>query len=221
MDEIDALRTLGRDVPPPEPATKRAARAALLAHAEAACQPPAVAGRRRSGPQASSRPRRSRRPGPRRRRGQRPTPDRAEARSSGGRCPQPRRRHRRRPAGCVAGRLSTHDVRGSVSQRRRWRARPPERRLGARAGHPRDLDQVRRFWANRRVAGRTDLVRSSRPGGVAGAGLTRSARRHPSPTRASVRRRRASTHGSRSPGPAASTTRTSMPSQPTSGHFAT
>ena len=36
MDEIDALRTLGRDVPPPEPAAKRAARTALVAHAEAA-----------------------------------------------------------------------------------------------------------------------------------------------------------------------------------------
>lgn len=40
MDEIDALRTLGRDVPPPEPATKRAARATLLAHAEAAANRP-------------------------------------------------------------------------------------------------------------------------------------------------------------------------------------
>lgn len=36
MDEIDALRTLGRDVPPPEPAAKRAARTALVARAEAA-----------------------------------------------------------------------------------------------------------------------------------------------------------------------------------------
>lgn len=35
MDEMDALRTLGGDVPPPEPAAKRAARAALVAHAEA------------------------------------------------------------------------------------------------------------------------------------------------------------------------------------------
>jgi hypothetical protein len=40
MDEIDALRTLARDVPPPEPATKRAARAALLARAEAAANRP-------------------------------------------------------------------------------------------------------------------------------------------------------------------------------------
>jgi hypothetical protein len=36
MDEIDALRGLGRDVPAPEPAAKQTARAALLAHAEAA-----------------------------------------------------------------------------------------------------------------------------------------------------------------------------------------
>ena len=35
MDEIDALRTLGHDVPPPEQAAKRAAREALVAHAEA------------------------------------------------------------------------------------------------------------------------------------------------------------------------------------------
>jgi hypothetical protein len=35
MDEIDALRTLGHDVPPPEPTAKRAARAALVAHVEA------------------------------------------------------------------------------------------------------------------------------------------------------------------------------------------
>ena len=35
MDEIEALRTLGRDVPPSEPAAKRAARTTLLAHAEA------------------------------------------------------------------------------------------------------------------------------------------------------------------------------------------
>ena len=33
MDEIDLLRTLGRDVLAPDPTTKRAARAALLAHA--------------------------------------------------------------------------------------------------------------------------------------------------------------------------------------------
>lgn len=35
MDEIEAVRTLGRDVPPPEPAAKRAARTAIVAHAEA------------------------------------------------------------------------------------------------------------------------------------------------------------------------------------------
>ena len=40
MDEIEALRTLGRDVPPAEPAAKRAARAALLAHLEAAATRP-------------------------------------------------------------------------------------------------------------------------------------------------------------------------------------
>jgi hypothetical protein len=40
MDEIDALRTLGRDVPAPQPAAKRAARAALVAHAEAAAARP-------------------------------------------------------------------------------------------------------------------------------------------------------------------------------------
>ncbi len=34
MDEIDAVRTLGRDVPAPEPAIRLAARAALLAHVE-------------------------------------------------------------------------------------------------------------------------------------------------------------------------------------------
>jgi hypothetical protein len=32
MDEIDVLRTLGRDVPPPDPLAKRAARALLVAH---------------------------------------------------------------------------------------------------------------------------------------------------------------------------------------------
>ena len=36
MDEIDALRTLGSDVPAPEPRAKRAARATLLVHAQAA-----------------------------------------------------------------------------------------------------------------------------------------------------------------------------------------
>jgi hypothetical protein len=36
MDEIDALRTLGRDVPAPTSLTKRLARAALLAHIDAA-----------------------------------------------------------------------------------------------------------------------------------------------------------------------------------------
>jgi hypothetical protein len=40
MDEIEALRTLGHDVPPPEPSAKRAARAALVAHAEAAAARP-------------------------------------------------------------------------------------------------------------------------------------------------------------------------------------
>ena len=40
MDEIDALRTLGHDVPPPEPAAKRAARAALVAHVEARSRHP-------------------------------------------------------------------------------------------------------------------------------------------------------------------------------------
>jgi hypothetical protein len=40
MDEIDALRTLGRDVPPPAPAAKRAARAALVTHVEAAANRP-------------------------------------------------------------------------------------------------------------------------------------------------------------------------------------
>jgi hypothetical protein len=40
MDEIEALRTLGHDVPPPGPAAKRAARAALVAHAEAAAARP-------------------------------------------------------------------------------------------------------------------------------------------------------------------------------------
>ena len=40
MDEIDALRTLGGDVLAPEPVAKHAARAALLAHAEAAAARP-------------------------------------------------------------------------------------------------------------------------------------------------------------------------------------
>lgn len=40
MDEIDVLRTLGHDVPPPEPAAKRAARAALVARAEARSRRP-------------------------------------------------------------------------------------------------------------------------------------------------------------------------------------
>jgi hypothetical protein len=40
MDKIEALRTLGHDVPPPGPAAKRAARAALVAHAEAAAARP-------------------------------------------------------------------------------------------------------------------------------------------------------------------------------------
>jgi hypothetical protein len=35
MDEIEALRTIGRDVPPPDPYAKRAARMALMAHAQA------------------------------------------------------------------------------------------------------------------------------------------------------------------------------------------
>jgi hypothetical protein len=35
MDEIEALQALGHDVPPPDPAVKRAARMALLAHAQA------------------------------------------------------------------------------------------------------------------------------------------------------------------------------------------
>jgi len=40
MDEIDALRTLGHDTAPPDPATKRAARRTLLAHAEAVASGP-------------------------------------------------------------------------------------------------------------------------------------------------------------------------------------
>jgi len=49
MDEIDALRMVGRDVAAPDPVAKRAARAAVVAHARAAASPPRWAAMRRFG----------------------------------------------------------------------------------------------------------------------------------------------------------------------------